>query len=365
MMPQSSHAGGWRTSRHPPGCKFAFTIVHDADSAYSQRLRPLFDVFDDLGFRLTVTAFTYWAEWAHDGAIWAKWRDERDQDRAFLAPKSVPLADPVERQFYRQLAARGHEIGMHSASETSDTRARIQAAMASFEETFGAPPAVYVEHSPENNKDALANEGADPASPYYCLDLLRESGAWLWIGYSGLRPHGDERYYQIAPDQPLLDLTATRRFGLTKAFVRTGRRREARGDDFLKWYSEDHIDALEGSALVYMHLDMGWLDLQTRQMRRPLAERLRYLASKPGWFAPASQILDRTRAVDGICLTTDGRRLLVENTTEHGVTELVLIAPARKSLRCGNEELRPNSSSRIVVPSVGAHERLTFDIVDA
>ena len=37
----------WGISLYPDGYRFAFTIVHDADTAYSRRLAPLFDVFDE------------------------------------------------------------------------------------------------------------------------------------------------------------------------------------------------------------------------------------------------------------------------------------------------------------------------------
>jgi hypothetical protein len=42
----------WRLSPYPDGHPFAFTIVHDADSACSKRLAPLFAAFDALRFKL-------------------------------------------------------------------------------------------------------------------------------------------------------------------------------------------------------------------------------------------------------------------------------------------------------------------------
>jgi hypothetical protein len=127
--------GGWlpdRTGRgsatefsiglFPDGHAFGFTIVQDADGAYSRRLRPLFEVFDELGFKITATAFVLWADWAGDGAVWRAWREAEPEGREFFAPQCVPLADDQEREFYRDLARRGHEIGMHTPSDTSSTR---------------------------------------------------------------------------------------------------------------------------------------------------------------------------------------------------------------------------------------------------
>jgi hypothetical protein len=53
----------WRLSPYPSGKSFAFTLIHDADSGYSRRLAPLMDALEELGFRITVTVFPFWAEW--------------------------------------------------------------------------------------------------------------------------------------------------------------------------------------------------------------------------------------------------------------------------------------------------------------
>ena len=137
-------ADEWSISPFPNGYTFAFTIVHDADSAYSRRLEPLFDVFDEFGFKITGTVFTFWADWARNGEIWQNWRESHNGGDGFFAPNSVPLVDENEREFYVQLHARGHEIGMHTPSETSDTRADVIRAFEYFKEVFGRYPGVYV-----------------------------------------------------------------------------------------------------------------------------------------------------------------------------------------------------------------------------
>ena len=56
---QSEHTGQqpWTLSAYPHGRDFAFTIIHDADDAYSKRLALLFDTFDELGLKVTTTSF--------------------------------------------------------------------------------------------------------------------------------------------------------------------------------------------------------------------------------------------------------------------------------------------------------------------
>jgi hypothetical protein len=275
-------------NRYPEPYRFAFTIVQDADSAFSARLSPLFDVFDELGSRITASAFAFWADWARDGAIWSEWRAS-----PFDAPIAVPLCDPVEGLFYQQLSARGHEIALHSPADTSSTSQQVADAFELYRTMFGRYPATYVEHSARSNKDALANEGARPGSPYFTRDLLRRYDPWTWVDDEhGLRDTRD--------GHGLLNDAANAQYGLKKAFIRTGRWSASDGDGFLAYYSEDRVDALErdaGAALVYTHLNEGWLDPRTRRMRHDLVERLSYIAAKPGWFVPASEILDRVVAV--------------------------------------------------------------------
>lgn len=305
-------------SRYPAGYRFAFTIVHDADSAYSKRLAPLFEVFDALGLRLTVSVFALWAEWARDGAIWSKWRGLPDPVERFRAPVAVPLCDEEECRFYQSLAARGHEIALHTPSETSSRREDLPRAFELFARAFGHYPRVYVEHSCKGKKDALSNQGADPTSPYYCRDLLIEYGPWVWVDGRGGQ-YMDEfpsAYFAIPPDGSPINRGANQRYGLAKAFCRTGRWVDCDGDGFLRSYSTANLDALErdgGLALVYNHLEAGWLDPTTGGMRADLRRQLDYLAAKPGWFAPAGEILDRVEAVDALVVTSDAYGVTVTN----------------------------------------------------
>jgi hypothetical protein len=360
-------ADGWRVSRCPAGRRFAFTIVHDADSSYSERLRPLFDVFDELKLALTVSVFAYWAEWAHDGRIWARWRAAPDAARAFLAPCAVPLADPSERDFYRELAARGHEIALHSPSDTSDRRARVESAFADFDAVFGHTPMVYVEHAARRKLDALGNQGADPTSPYYCLDLLRRHAPWVWVDHAGgLTAANDDDYYRIRPNGSPFDTAALQRYGLDKAFVRTGHWRQANGEGFLTGYSPAHIDRLAtdgGIALVYTHLDAQWLDPATRRMRQPIVERLRYLTSKAGWFAPASQILDRARAVAGIELGISGQTLQVRNAGPTRLDEVAIASPARTHLARDGHRLERDELGQGIIGTLAPRSTLALEIV--
>lgn len=355
----------WRISPYPDGHPFAFTIVHDADSAYSKRLAPLFAAFDALRFKITATAFMFWADWARQGGIWSEWRSLEDDEARWRAPVAVPLEDPEERAFYLDLAARGHEIGLHTPSETSSRRGDIVRAFAAFQGVFGAPPRVYVEHAAGSKKDAQVNEGSRVGSPYYNTDLLNESGAWIWVDHWPAITQRRPRFHDVleGTGSPF-DATAAEAFGIRNAFVRSGRAREAGGDGFLACCSQENTEDLArraGLAIVYTHLDWGWLDPQTRQMRSAIRERLAFIASLNPWLAPAGRILDRFRLLATLSVHESPDTLRIRNAGRapaHGVT---LIAPDLDSLlRHGAAVLVPHADGRLVIGDLPAGAEMRF-----
>jgi hypothetical protein len=363
--PIPTKAPDWRLSLYPNGHTFAFTIVHDADSSYSHRLAPLFDEFDALDMKITATIFVFWADWAKDGKIWSSWNQIDDPEKKLFAPVAVPLVDDNERAFYLGIAARGHEIGMHTPSDTSDTTQRLQNAFEYFTRTFGHPPTIYVEHSTASNKETLQNEGANPRSNYYSLAVLKSYHPWVWVdGPWGLPADNEPRYYDlVASNGAPFSNKESQHYGLDKVFMRTGKWHKADGDGFLDEYSVANVDDLErnrGVALVYTHLDSKWLDPSTHKMRAPICERLRYITSKNGWFAPAGTILDRVTAMQQVSLDTHGRYVTIRNRGAQTIDAVTVISPAGASLCKRNAALRPALRGDIVVGNIKAHESVTF-----
>ena len=264
----------WRISSYPDAKAFGFTIVHDADGAYSQRLAPIIEAFDQIGLLITVTVFPFWADWGDPDRSWREWRSEDP----FFAPVCVPLEDEAERAFYLDVGARGHEIAMHTPSETSSVREDVIRAFALFRSIFGRPPHVYVEHSPGNNLDAQTRCGSDPASPYYNTDLLNEAGCWVWVcDCETSFAFGRERQLDVLsdPSGPFCP-RAREKFGIARAFLRSPTR-PSDGNGFLSTFTEDVFDKLEsdrGLSLVYTHLNNGWLDPHTRTLRADILDRL-------------------------------------------------------------------------------------------
>lgn len=355
----------WRLSLYPGGHTFAFTIVHDADSAYSQRLAPLFEVFDALNMKITATVFVFWADWANNGKIWSSWNRVQDPRQKLMAPKAVPLVDSTERDFYRKLAAEGHEIGMHTPSDTSDTTAQLQQAFEYFDEVFGHFPTIYVEHSHDSNQETLGNQGENPRSEYFSLAMLKHYHPWVWVdGPLGLPSESESGYYDLIASQvaPFSDEPA-KRYGYDKIFARTGKWKLADGDGFLQEYSTSNVDELErnrGIALVYTHLDSKWLDPDTHKMRGSLSDRLKYITSKNGWFVPASTILDRVIAMRELSLDVTNGYLRVRNRGAEKIDAVTVISPGSATLCASKSKLRRGPRGDIVLGDIQPHQTIGF-----
>lgn len=360
----------WEISPYPNGHNFAFTIIHDADSAYSQRLAPLFEVFDKLGLKITATLFTFWADWARKGKVWSEWNALGKGEDRFFVPIGVPLEDEKEAEFYKFLALRGHEIGMHTPSDTSDTREELIRAYKYFKKVFGHYPKVYVEHSNRSNKEDQSNEGANPESNYYSTDLLNFYKSWIWVDGPGALPNKKhKKFYDIlAVNGSPFSKFALDQYGIAKGFVRTGKWKNSNGDGFLDWYTQKNIDILSkerGLALVYTHLNYKWLDPKTRRMRKSIKNRLKYLVSKDGWFVPASKILDRFYAIDQIELSSNAEWLKIINKGSTAINGLTVMSHEGKKLYRNGKTLKPNKDKEIFIGVIQPSETLSFKIVEA
>jgi hypothetical protein len=116
-------------------------------------------------------------------------------------------------------------------------------------------------------------------------------------------------------------------------------------------------------ALVYTHLDTKWLDPETRRIRSSIENRLRYLASKRGWFAPASAILDRTAAMSGLKLYRSGARLTIGNRGRERIDGVTILSKRRRALTKDGRMWHPDAHGEIVIGTVLPGAALSFTIM--
>lgn len=114
----------------PDGKRFAFTVIDDTDVATVANVKPIYDLFHELGMRTTKTV---WPVRCPEGS------------RAF--GKSQTLEDDDYREFIVELRERGFEITWHGATMESSRRERTVAALDQFHRTVGGYPRIHVNHS--------------------------------------------------------------------------------------------------------------------------------------------------------------------------------------------------------------------------
>jgi hypothetical protein len=155
------------------------------------------------------------------------------------------------------------------------------------------------------------------------------------------------------------DPYASRKFGITKTFRRSGKQRKANGNNFLKWYNSRHVQILEkreGVALVYTHLNSEWLNLKTRTMTRELEKALAFISSRNVWLAPASEILNRFAAIKRVLLFNERDCVTVINEGNEPVEGLTLRVPPGNILRDGDVVLTGNAKGKTVLRTLKSGE---------
>jgi len=103
-----------------------------------------------------------------------------------------------------------------------------------------------------------------------------------------------------------------------------------------------------GEAFAKMEV----LDSGTRKVRDAIKNRLRYLASKNGWFVSASKILDRVHAAYKIKLDCNHEFLKIVNTGSERVEGLTVISNTGRSLARIGEILKPGRHGEIVLGTI-------------
>ena len=270
----------------PDGKRFAFTIVDDTDQATLERNRPVYEVLYRSGLRTTKT-------------VWVLPPTEIDNE----TNAGESLSDPDYLAFILDLRDKGFEIGLHGVRGGSSTRAEVVAGIEGFRRLLGDYPKLHVNHS--ENRDnlywgrdrwsfapfrwaySLTREdrfsGEEPGSPHYWGDLAEQH-----IRYVNQFTFEDINLLNVTPSFPyhLPDKPRVQLWFPT-----------ANGDNldaFEELLSPGNLDRLEregGVCLVYAHLGAGSFN-DASGVNPRFEARIRDLASRNGWFVPASEILD-------------------------------------------------------------------------
>ncbi len=275
---------------YPNGAQFAFTILDDTDDTTVKNGRPVYNLLNDLGLRTTKT-------------VWAF--DTPPENRGpYFAGETLSSLQYLE--WVQELDKQGFEIAFHNATMGSSLRNDTIKALDLLEQEFNNPVRLHCNHGQNRENlhwgiDRYAShilkrvltiwsifqpmekfEGNDPLSPFYWSDLADKRLSYI-RAFTFRQLNG----FRNPPGRPYSDLakqTGPLFFNTTDApdiFA------------FNKIVSPSSIDKLRsenGWAIVSTHLGKGFC--RQNSVDAQFAKTMEYVASLPGWFVPASEMLD-------------------------------------------------------------------------
>ena len=162
-----------------------FVLTNDPDHASTEHTGRVFELLNRCGIRVTTAVFSV----VKDSPCWL--------GRHCRPGETAGLADPEFRKLMLEQKRRGHEIAYHGYCQIGETREEFKAGLDEFRAIFGEYPYTYIEHGPnphthpgsQHKPNLLAAKGAEPESPYYILDLLRDRCRLVWTQEDLLGTH--------------------------------------------------------------------------------------------------------------------------------------------------------------------------------
>ena len=282
-----------RAVQFPNGKRFALSIVDDTDLATLNRARPLYDALHQAGLRTTKT-------------VWSLPMIENP------GPGDLgdTLQDPAYRDFILDLKAKGFEIALHGVRGGSSPRDKSIEGLEEFKRIIGDYPKVFINHS-LNREDlywgqyrltftpyrwifGIASKsqfsGHVPGSPYFWGDVAKQR-----IKYVRRFVFSDANVLSINPATPYqLDQTPYVNYWFDSSDGGSINQFEA----LLRPENLDRLEREGGACIIYAHLGAGSFNTDGAANPRFL-KRISELSTRPGWFVPASELLDYLAAQPG------------------------------------------------------------------
>ena len=266
----------------PEGKRFAFTVVDDTDLSTVDNVAPVYRLLKECGMRTTKTVWVYPSRDRFTGGC---------------------LQDPDYLSFVKQLQTDGFEIGMHGVGGGAFSREEIIEGLELFKEYLGDYPSMHINHSfnPDNlywgykrfafpvrqivnmlsRRDVFYGDEVD--SPHYWGDHAKKH-----IKYS--RNHVVNGINTLAFD-PRMPYRVRSKSAASNGWFSSSDGHTL--EEFVHLLSGGNVDYLErsgGCCILYTHFACDFV--KDGAVDPAFESAIRNLASRNGWFVPASEVLD-------------------------------------------------------------------------
>jgi hypothetical protein len=292
----------------PAGKDFAFTIFDDPDWDSVENTAMMYRFLRELGFRTTK-------------AVWPI------KGNANPRIGGATCDDPEYLKLILDLKEGGFEIALHNVTHHTSSREQTAKGIEKFHQMFGHYPYSMANHSGceesiywkrarvsgvqrliydvltwRLNSEGNVSQGHIESSPFFWGDLCGQK-----IKYVRNFIFGDINTLKACPVMPYHDPA---RPYVKYWFAST---EGANADSFNAMISERNQERLvseRGASIMYTHFAKGFcLNGKINHRFKVLMERM---ASKNGWFVPASTLLDFISQVRGHHLITTSERNVLE-----------------------------------------------------
>jgi hypothetical protein len=276
-----------------PGDKtFAFTVFDDTDHATVENVRPVYDLFDDLGLRTTKSLWIYPSRDEFGGQC--------VEDEAYL-------------DFLLDLQDKGFELASHGVGSGAFSREEILAGFERFRDLFGHYPRVHANHArnPDNLywrpqerltipfsillqiaqrlKRSVPNDGGHvEESPHFWGDWAKKH-----IDY--IRGLTFNHVNTLSCDPKMPYVHPQRKDYSNYWFSSSDGHTVEEYNALTRPVNIDQLERDGGVCVVYTHFASGFVE--HGELNAQFSAQMKDLARRDaGWFVPVSQLLDHLRA---------------------------------------------------------------------
>ncbi len=274
----------------PEGKKFAFTILDDTDDSKVDNAKPIYDFLYESGMRTTKT-------------VWAFDADDKRKGPYFAAET---LDSPGYLEWVQDLETKGFEIAFHNATMGTSIREDTIKAVSVINESLNKPMTLHCNHG-QNLENLYWGEkrysspilrglyklisrcnreyvyqGEDPRSKYYWADIAKNNFRYMRsltfnrLDCANIPPYG---VYSDPKKENIPKLFNTSDAPDIYAF-----------NSLVNKSSIDNLYKNQGWAIISTHLGKHFY--KCGKINKDFKQNIDYLATLPGWFVPASDLLD-------------------------------------------------------------------------